>query len=460
MSLSRLRLRLTASFAVVFAAGLTVIFMVVLGYLWRESVHRLDARLASIAQGVAEALEREIRETPDSTLSYAAAETVAEWPSNDDSFGILDANGAVIATADRAHAINSVVGSSPRAARDGRFAFFDNEQDYRGIASPISTLSLDGRSWQYSVIAYHTTEGIEHDVETLFGVLAIVAPLIVLLSLGAGYILASRALTPMNDLRTAISSVVPSRLDQRLPVPLPQDEIGALATEFNALLARLDTAQRQNRRFVREAAHQIRTPLTLVLGEAGNELGTDATSIERLRAALMRIRTAAEQMTHRVDELFLLAEAQAGEEVRLGDDVELDGLLLECTDLMRGRASGLGRTLAIGLAGPILVRGNASLLREALLELIENGCKYGSTNTPVTVSANAEGSIATITVESAGAPFALRESEDVSSAAGVGLPIVQWIARGHHGTLRVHNENGRNTVSLALPLVPPEATAP
>jgi two-component system sensor histidine kinase TctE len=171
-----------------------------------------------------------------------------------------------------------------------------------------------------------------------------------------------------------------------------------------------------------------------------------------LRAALSRIRTAAEQMKHRVDELFLLAEAQAGEEVKLGDDVELDGLVLECTDLMRGRAFSLGRTLAIGQAVPILVKGNATLLREALVELIENGCKHGDASFPVTVSAELAGNAAVISVETAGPAFTLSTREDAVAPAGTGLPIVQWIARAHHGELSVTSDKGKNNVSIRMPL--------
>src|SRR5471032_1570261 len=105
-----------------------------------------------------------------------------------------------------------------------------------------------------------------------------------------------------------------------------------------------------------------------------------------MRATLGRIRTAAEQMRRRVDELFLLAEAQAGEKARLEDDVELDGLVLDCTDLMRERASALGRSLAIGRAEHSVVRGNAGLLQEALVELMENACRHGSSGIPITVS--------------------------------------------------------------------------
>ncbi|MGH7656117.1 MAG: sensor histidine kinase, partial [Gemmatimonadaceae bacterium] len=215
-------------------------------------------------------------------------------------------------------------------------------------------------------------------------------------------------------------------------------------------LQRLDDVQRRNRGFIREAAHQIRTPLTLVLGEAGHELAATSTTPDRMRATLSRIRTAAEQMRRRVDELFLLAEAQAGEKVRLEDDVELDGLVLDCTDLMRERASSLGRSLAIGKAEHVVVRGSAPLLQEALVELIENACRHGSAGAPVTVSSAAAAGGATLEVTSGGEAFVLAPRQDTGAPDGLGLPIVEWIARAHGGELKIQREGKLNVITMVL----------
>src|SRR4029079_15133570 len=146
-----------------------------LGYLWNASVRRLDARLESVAQEAGEALEREVLETPDAPLNLAAAEAVAEWPSNDDSFAILDDHRRLMAAADRAHAVDSVMAHATRTAKPGRFVFFRNNEDYRAVATSPSTVTRNGQTWRYSVVAYHTTEGIEHDVEVLLGVIALIA---------------------------------------------------------------------------------------------------------------------------------------------------------------------------------------------------------------------------------------------------------------------------------------------
>jgi signal transduction histidine kinase len=451
MPLSRLRLRLAAGFALAFALGLGLLAAGALGYLWRESGRRLDRSLAEVADGVARGLARELNDSPDSSLAFAANEVVKEWPSNDDAFGIADERGVLVAGVNRARALDPVMGAMARAHGAPRLTVPVANQDYRAVAIPTASFKAKGRQWRFRVVAFGSTEGIERDTELLAGSLAVAAPLIVLLSLAGGYVLARRALSPVDELSASIGAIAPSDLSGRLPVGEPGDEIAELAREFNSLLARLDEAQRRNRGFVREAAHQIRTPLTLVLGEAGHELGATAPNADRMRTTLVRIRTAAEQMQRRVDELFLLAEAQAGERVRLDDDVELDGLVLECTDLMRGRASDLGRSLAIGRAEHVVVRGNEALLREALVELLENGCRHGKPGSTVTVSVYAGPGIALLEVESEGEPFGLPSRDPARAPEGLGLPIVDWIAKSHDGELRLARRGDRNLLTIQMP---------
>lgn len=449
MALSRLRLRLAAGFAFAFLVALAILASVALGYLWSESTRRLDARLDASADGAAAAVGRVLQDSPDASLARAANEVVREWPSNGDEFAIVDDAGSMIAGVGPREVITRLLGAWS-TARSPHFGIDKPHDDYRASGVRATVPLREGRSLRFGVLAFSSLEGIDSDTRLLAGTLAVAAPLIVLLSLAAGYVLAGRALRPVAELGLAIGGIAPTDLSRRLPVGPGRDEVAALAAEFNDLLQRLDEAQRTNRGFIREAAHQIRTPLTLVLGEAGHELAAVGTTPDRMRGTLGRIRTAAEQMRRRVDELFLLAEVQAGEKARLEDDVELDGLVLDCTDLMRERASALGRSLAIGSAEHVVVRGNASLLQEALVELIENACRHGDTETPVTVSSFARTDGAALEVTSGGDPFVTVPRPDSGAPAGLGLPIVDWIARAHGGALQVMRRGTLNVVTMAL----------
>ena len=333
MPVSRLRLKLSGGFAIAFSIGLSLLATVTLGYLWRESNRRFDRRLEGIVAGAATGLERELEETPDSSLSYVAQEVVSEWPRNGDRFLVSDSTGRILASLDQENLSTQLLLASSSHSRK-RLHNFDEEPALRAfvvdtiITSP--SVSVEAR-----IVAFGSSEGIERDTETLAALLLVSMPLIALISLLAGYLLSGRALQPVRELAASVAGIVPSDLSRRLVTEGSKDELGTLASEFNSLLERLEIAQKRNRRFVREAAHQIRTPLTLVLGESEHALASEDDNRRRLRDAIGRIRLAGEQMRRRVDELFLLAEAEAGESVRLEEDVELDGLLLECMDLMR-----------------------------------------------------------------------------------------------------------------------------
>ncbi len=449
MALSRLRLRLAGGFAFTFLVALAILAAAALGYLWAESTRRLDKRLDASADGVAASVARVMQDSRDSSLAHAANEVVREWPSNGDLFAIVDGSGAMVAGVGPRDVIGRML-AAWTAASAPHFGVDKPGDDYRASGVHATLPLPGGTELKFGVLAFSSIEGIDTDTHLLAVALAIAAPLIVLLSLAAGYMLARRALRPVDELGAAIAGIAPTDLSQRLPVGDSHDEVAALASEFNSLLQKLDDAQRRNRGFIREAAHQIRTPLTLVLGEAGHELAATSTTADRMRTTLGRIRTAAEQMRRRVDELFLLAEAQAGEKVRLEDDVELDGLVLDCTDLMRERASALGRSLAIGKAEHVVVRGSAPLLQEALVELIENACRHANPEAPVTVSSALVDDHAVLEVMSGGEPFVLVPRPDSGAPDGLGLPIVEWIARAHGGALQVARNGAVNVVTMTL----------
>jgi signal transduction histidine kinase len=449
MALSRLRLRLAAGFAFAFLVALAILASVALGYLWNESTRRLDKRLDASADGVAAAVGRVLQESRDSSFARAANEVVREWPPGGELFAVVDEGGAMVAGVGPRDVIERML-AAWASAHSPHFAVDKPGDDYRASGLHATLPRADGAPLRFGVLAFSSLEGIDSDTHVLAETLAIGAPLILLLSLAAGYGLARRALRPVDELATAIAGILPTDLSRRLPVGDPHDEVAALAAEFNALLQKLDDAQRRNRGFIREAAHQIRTPLTLVLGEAGHELAARSTTPDRMRGTLGRIRTAAEQMRRRVDELFLLAEAQAGEKIRLEDDVELDGLVLECTDLMRERASALGRSLAIGKAEHVVVRGSAPLLQEALVEMIENACRHGGADAPVTVSCAAAPGGASLEVTSGGEPFLMAPRPDSGAPDGLGLPIVEWIAVAHGGALQVTRNGSLNVVTMTL----------
>jgi signal transduction histidine kinase len=155
-------------------------------------------------------------------------------------------------------------------------------------------------------------------------------------------------------------------------------------------------------------------------------------------------------MARRVEELLLLARATAGQRVARTDAVELDGMALECADLMRGRAHALGRRLELGRVDPVVITASEPLMREAIVELLENACRHGDGLTPVRLSVYRDGVHAVIEVAN-GSPEGITWLPDRSPGHGLGLQVLRYIAAEHGGRL-VHRTASDCVVSaLYLP---------
>ena len=447
MRLSRLRLQLAAWFALVFFVGLAAADLALFAYLRGQANREAATLVRASADRLASAIVRELVETPGD-LNTAGHEALAEWPADGMEFVVYDGAGRRIGT----RAIASHLRVIPDLARlPDESRTFDLPLEADGDLR-LARASLPGPP-PFTVVAARSTATLREANDRLALLMGLSAPAVVALALLGGYVLARRALLPLRRMTDRITSMHSADGDGRLPVRAPADELDALAAQFNALLDRLAASQAQGRRFLAEVAHQIRTPLTVVRGESA--LGLDrARSEEEHREILRRIVRAAEQMTHRVDDLSLLAQAEAGDQPLLRDEVEVDGLVLDCVDMMRGRASSVGCKLELGTMDAAVLKGSEALVREAVTELLENACRYGEPSCPIQVSTLATDGVVRIEIASGGEPLALDDGaarED--GRRTLGLSIVRWIAATHRGVLRARHEAGRNIVALELPVI-------
>ncbi|MGH7591128.1 MAG: sensor histidine kinase, partial [Gemmatimonadales bacterium] len=339
MALSRVRLQLTAGFAIAFLIGLVALNTALFAYLRRQASRRVTAHLQLSAEQLLRSIHQEqVADPGDRPIAAAAREVLGEWPDPTVAFRIFDAHGADLGSVG-----DSTLLSVIPAATD---LTFGRPRTVRSALARYYAFA-DSSAGKVTVVAATSIAGLVAENDALLTWLVLSAPLVLLLSLSGGYLLSRFALTPVGTLARAVADLPPDDLERRLPVRSPPDEIDQLADQFNDLLHRLHRVHAQNRRFLEAAAHQLRTPLTLVLGESQLALESARGAEERL-ATLRRIQLAAQQMRHRVSDLFLLARAQAGERPQLADAVDLDGLVFEGADLFRARAHALGRALDLG----------------------------------------------------------------------------------------------------------------
>jgi signal transduction histidine kinase len=258
-----------------------------------------------------------------------------------------------------------------------------------------------------------------------------------------------------------------------LPVANERDELGRLALVINGLLARLDASFEQQRRFMADASHELRTPIAIMRSEAEVALSEPETSNRELRESIGIFKDETKRLTGIVEDLFMLARADAGQYKLTPKEFYLDELASEVARAVRTLIAEKGLTLQTDAAEEMPFRGDENLLRRLLLNLVDNAIKYTPRGGAVTVSCKADGKRYLITVSDTGpgipteaqphifdrfyrADSARSRAEDdsagLTSGAGLGLSIARWIAEAHNGTLELLRTSETGSVfQMVLP---------
>ncbi len=297
-------------------------------------------------------------------------------------------------------------------------------------------------------------------------ILGATLPIALLLAGGGGWLLARRALKPVDRMTESARRISAEHLAQRLPVTGSGDELDRLAETLNGMLGRLDEAFAQIRQFSADASHELQTPLTILKGELEVALRASRSPEEyerTLRSGLEEI----DRMGRLVEGLLLLARADAGV-LRMDDQpVDLGQLLEEVHGQARPLAEARGLALEIGSLEPLAVRGDPERIRRLLLNLAENGIKYTPPGGRVTLSLERREEWAALRVADTGIGLSPEEMEKVfqrffraadarsmdEGGAGLGLCIARSIAEAHGGKIEVQSRAGGGSVfTVLLPL--------
>lgn len=259
----------------------------------------------------------------------------------------------------------------------------------------------------------------------------------------------SRGIAPLNRLQGVIRRRRPTDLSPISTSGVPE-EARPLIVAFNEMMVRLEENLQAQQRFIADAAHQMRTPLTGLRMQT--ELALEETDPALQREALLRIASSAERASHLINQLLMLARAESSSEtIYTVEQVNLELLVREAARDLFPRAQERNIDLGVEDNGwPLLVDGNPVMLREMIANLIDNAIKYTPEGGRVTARTLA-GRLAVLEVEDSGIGIAKADRERVferfyrvlgsgEDGSGLGLPIVREIAELH-----------RATVSLEMP---------
>ncbi len=306
----------------------------------------------------------------------------------------------------------------------------------------------------------------------MMSTMLLVAPVIFIVSLIAAYVIAGRALSPVDRIMDDVAAISDGRsLHRRLPVEEHNDELARLAVTLNAMIGRLETSFGALRRFTADASHELKTPLTVLRADVERAMGHTTTPHERMVALEEALQETA-RMSDLVDSLLTLARFDEGRFDLHREPIELEPLVHDVfeTATILGESAGLEVSLAV--AEPVTVSGDGERLRQLFLNLVTNAIKYTPRGGKVELSLSRRLDAITFSVRDTGLgiaavdlPFVFERfwradrarsrrgaGDTARGGFGLGLAISQWIAQAHGGSLAVQSRLGRgSTFTVTLP---------
>ena len=355
-----------------------------------------------------------------------------------------------------------------------------NAQDCRKL--PLS----QGRHFLLAAFRTRTADGIyclveaggpmdsvHADMRRWLIVLLCALPVIGAVAAGGAYALVKRSLSVVDRIAASAERISLHNLSQRLPVARTGDEIERLSVALNHMIGRLDSAFRQSRRFVADASHELRTPMTVLRGEL-ESLVENPQSIPLERQRLASALEEVIRLSNIVEGLFSISRMDAGEAAAKWARFDLARVVAGTADQMMLLAADKKIEVRCDAPSSVWVEGDKARLKQVVVNLLDNAIKYTAEGGWVSLGVGAAGEQACLEVTDNGIGIAAEDLPKVFDrffrvessrsrelgGAGLGLSIVISICQSHQGTVEVSSSPGRGSVFLVkLPLARPMSEA-
>ncbi len=357
---------------------------------------------------------------------------------------------------------------SPKA-RENAMAGFSTFETVHGLAPyPVRVLTMPviegGRVLSFVQVGM-SLEMYTKTQRRFLLTMAVLFPIGLLLSAGGGWLLARRALRPVDRMAETARRISAEHLAARLEETGANDELNRLAHTLNAMLERLDASFHQIRRFSADASHELQTPLTILKGEIEVALRAARAPDEYqrvLKSALEEI----DRLTRLVEGLLFLARADAGVLRMDRQPVDLVQLVEDVYRQAKILADSRGIRLLLGKMEPLSIQGDQERIRRVLLNLVDNGIKYTRAGGQVTLSLMRRESWASLQVADSGVGLSPEDREKIferfyrsaeahsqGEGSGLGLCIARSIVEAHGGKIELESTPGQGSrFTILLPL--------
>lgn len=332
------------------------------------------------------------------------------------------------------------------------------------------TRTAGARAWRVALLRNEAVElalgvdlaGLEAEIARVRNAAAVAAPLALLALAAGGWWLASQALRPVRELTRVAGGITARDLSQRVAAGQADREFRALIEVINGMLERLERSFRQATRFSADAAHELKTPLTILQGHLEQALQSAPSAADQQRMA--DLLEEVQRLTSIVRKLLLLAQADSGQLRLSREPVDLSQAVEDVAEDIHALAPGLALTRDV-MAG-IQVPADPDLLRQVLHNLVMNAVKYNREGGSIDLRLHAESGRAILTVSNTTAPGARIDPNRLferfyrgdaahgrrTDGLGLGLSLSREIARAHQGDLILESAgDGKVTFAFGLP---------
>ena len=324
-------------------------------------------------------------------------------------------------------------------------------------------LAVHGRP--YLLLAAESLDSVAAALAVVRRAIFISLPLILALAGLGGYVLSTRSLAPLASMAAQAKTITGHNLETRLDIGNPAEELAVLVGSFNELLSRLDQSFESMRRFVADASHELRTPISVIRGEADVALTKDRSTAE-YKQSLAIVLDESRRLSRLVDDLLNLARADAGHVKLQVQDFYLNDLLSDCCRSVQTLAAARNIAVECRPGADLQFRGDEELLRRLVMNLLDNAIRYTPPGGTVEAALESEDDRVRIRVADTGigipeeaAPHIFERFYRADKARsrqdggfGLGLAIVKWIAESHNGAVELSSRKGGGSAfTVTLP---------
>src|ERR1035437_7574871 len=436
MLIRSFRTQLTALYLAFFSLLFVLFSIFLYSELSRSLVARLDDTLATEADTAAVLFPDELQEMKGDAPA-AAREVIGELK--------VHGNFVIIREGSR------VLAGSAQSAPDPR--------------GRSTTRTVEAGGHTYEIVVSASLAWLHAELAVVRRAIFISLPLILSLAWLGGYALATRSLRRLGGMAEQARRITESNLETRIEIDNAAEELAVLVTSFNELLSRLDQSFDTMRRFVADASHELRTPISVIRGEADVALSQERSPAE-YRESLAIVLDESRRLSRLVDDLLNLARADAGHVTLQTHDFYLNELLARLSRSSQGRANTRGLQLECRAGNDLQFTGDEQLLRRLTINLLDNAIRYTPPGGQVTAALETGAASVQLRVSDTGIGIAPADAARIferfyragearnrqDGGFGLGLAIVRWIAESHHGTVDCASDLGHgSTFTVTLP---------